>query len=162
MFRTTGFLFVLASLLAATAFAETQSGIVRSGGQSIPGAAVTAICGTDKITTVTDDAGRFELGGLPSTPCKYTISMFGFEPAQRDLTASATSASFDLSLQTHATLAAEPTAPAIQATPPTTTEQAQTPTPAQTPTTPGGRRGPGRGGLGRGGNPNAQGAAQGA
>jgi len=158
MFRTTGLLLVISGI----AFAETQSGSVRSGGQPIPGAAVTAICGTDKITTVTDDAGQFELGGLPSTPCKYTISMFGFEPAQRDLTASATSATFDLSLQTHATLAVEPGAPAIQAAAPTTTEQAQTPTPAQTPTTPGGRRGPGRGGLGRGGNPNAQGAAQGA
>src|SRR5580704_13879308 len=115
MFRTTGLFFILAALPATIAFAETQSGSVRSGGQPIPGAAVTAICGTDKITTVTDDAGQFELGGLPSTPCKYTISMFGFEPAQRDLTASATSATFDLTLQTHATLAVEPAAPAPQA-----------------------------------------------
>ncbi len=50
MFRTTGLLLIVAALLAANAFAETQSGVVRSGGQSIPGAAVTAICGTDKIT----------------------------------------------------------------------------------------------------------------
>ncbi len=156
MFRTTGFLFVL----AATAFAATQSGTVRSGGQSIPGAAVTAICGTDKITTVTDDAGQFELGGLPSTPCKFTITMFGFEPAQRDLTASATSATFDLNLQTHATLAVEPAAPTTQAATPANAEQAAAPAP----TTPGpGRgRGPGRGGPGRGGIPGAQGTGQGA
>src|SRR5580692_6993080 len=111
MFRTTGLLLILAATLAVIALAETQTGSVRSGGQPIPGAAVTAICGTDKITTVTDDAGKFELGGLPSTPCKFYITMFGFEPAQRDLTASATSATFDLNLQTHATLAVEPAAP---------------------------------------------------
>jgi len=141
MFRTTGLLFVLAALLAAAASAETQSGIVRSGGQPIPGAAVTAICGTDKITTVTDDAGQFELGGLPSTPCKYTIAMFGFEPAQRDLTASANAATFDLTLQTHATLAVEPAAPTTQAAAPppaqADAQQAAGQIPAQT--TPGGR-----------------------
>jgi len=47
--------------------------------------------------------------------CKFTITMFGFEPAQRDLTASGTSASFDLTLQTHATLAVEPAAPTAEA-----------------------------------------------
>ncbi len=36
--------------------------------------------------------------------------MFGFEPSQRDLTASSSSATFDLNLQTHATLAVEPAA----------------------------------------------------
>ena len=54
-------------LFAGVAAADVQTGIVRSGGQPIPGATVTAECGTDKITTVTDDAGRFEIGGLPST-----------------------------------------------------------------------------------------------
>src|ERR1700733_7144155 len=162
MFRTTGLLLVISGI----AFAETQSGTVRSGGQPIPGAAVTAICGTDKITTVSDDAGQFELGGLPSTSCKYTISMFGFEPSQRDLTASGTSATFDLTLQTHATLAAEPAAPTTQAAAPPlapggaqgAAQQAAGEAPA--PTTPGTGRGRGRGGPGRGGNPGAQGAGQ--
>ncbi|MGA2713771.1 MAG: carboxypeptidase-like regulatory domain-containing protein [Bryobacteraceae bacterium] len=141
MLRIASLFFVIAGL----ALPETQSGVVRSGGQAIPGAAVTAICGTDKITTVTDEAGQFDLGGLPSAPCKFFISMFGFEPAQRDVTASSSPLTFDLRLQTRATLAAEPSvAPAA---------------PVQTT-----RRGPGRGGFGRGGfqgGPGRGAAAQG-
>lgn len=54
-------------VFAGTAAADVQTGVVRSGGQPIPGATVSAECGTDsKITTTTDDAGRFEIGGLPS------------------------------------------------------------------------------------------------
>ncbi len=67
-------------IFTGIASADVQTGVVRSGGQAIPGATITAECGTDKITTVTDDAGRFEMGGLPSTPCKYTVLIFGFEP----------------------------------------------------------------------------------
>ena len=104
MLRTAGWFFVVAGF----AFAETQSGVVRSGGQAIPGAAITAICGTDKITTVTDEAGQFELGGLPATPCQFFVSMFGFEPSQRNVTASSSPLTFDLKLQTRATLGAEP------------------------------------------------------
>ncbi len=63
---------------AGVAAAETQSGMVRSGGQAIPGATVTAICGTDRITTVTDDAGSFEMGGLPATACRFSVGIFGF------------------------------------------------------------------------------------
>lgn len=130
MLRTAGSFFLIAGL----AFAETQSGVVRSGGQAIPGAGVTALCGADKITTVTDETGQFELGGLPSTPCKFFISMFGFEPAERDVTASASPLTFDLKLQTRATLATEPSATPAAPTPPAPTERA--------------RRGPGRGGFG--------------
>ena len=84
MLRTTGLVLIFAGL----ALGETQSGSVTSGGQSIPGATVVAICGTDKITTVTDDAGRFEIGGLPSTPCQFSVAMFGFEATPRETTAS--------------------------------------------------------------------------
>ena len=51
---------------------------------------------TDKITTVTDDAGRFEMGGLPSTPCRFSVAMFGFEAPPREATASASPLTFDL------------------------------------------------------------------
>ena len=106
--RATGLIFLIAGLAAA----EVQSGSVVSGGQVIPGATVIADCGSDRISTVTDNAGHFEIGGLPSTPCRFSIGMFGFEPAQREATPSGTPLAFDLKLQAHATPAVEPTAPA--------------------------------------------------
>src|SRR5271156_2158833 len=97
----------LCLLYTGLAFADVQSGMVRSGGQPIPGAAVTAVCGTDKITTVTDFDGRFEMGGLPSTPCRFSVAMFGFEAKQQEAKASSTALTFDLALQPKATLPPE-------------------------------------------------------
>ncbi len=157
---------VLALILGEVAFGATESGVVRSGGQPIPGATVTAICGPDKIDTVTDDAGRFTMGGLPESLCSFSISMFGFEPAQRQLTASDAPLNFDLKLQTRATLAQVPAAPAAKpAAPPS--QQTAAPSPPQSPT-PGQttrRGGPGRGGFGgaagRGGPNSAAGNGRG-
>jgi hypothetical protein len=104
MLRQTGLVFIFAGL----ALGETQSGSVTSGGQAIPGATVVAVCGTDKITTVTDDAGRFEMGGLPSTPCQFSVAMFGFDATPKEAAASSTELKFDLRLQTRASLPAEP------------------------------------------------------
>ncbi len=120
-------------IFAGVAAADVQTGLVRSGGQAVPGATVSAECGTDsKITTTTDDAGRFEIGGLPSTSCKYTVLMFGFEPLQKDAAASSTPITFDISLQSHATMpvAPKPTAPVapvVSATPGTPTPSAVVP-----------------------------------
>src|SRR5580704_13607523 len=157
MLRQTGLLFIFAGL----ALGETQSGSVTSGGQAIPGATIVALCGTDKITTVTDDAGRFEIGGLPSTPCQFSVAMFGFEAAPKEATASSTTLNFDLRLQTRATLPAEPNSPNSPAT-----EQAggrggfrrrqngadngNNPPQAGNGPGRGGLGGPGRGGFGRG------------
>ena len=97
----------------------SRTGVVRSGGQTLPGATVTAECGTDKITTITDDAGRFEIGGLPSTSCKYTILIFGFEPVQKDAAASSTPLGFDLTLQSRASVPVAPgAAPVVTAAAP--------------------------------------------
>jgi len=110
--------FLALLMFSGLAVADVQNGIVRSGGQPIPGATVTAECGTDKITTVTDDAGRFEIGGLPSTSCKYTVLMFGFEPSQKDAAASATPLSLDLSMQNRASIPLAPgAAPVVAAKP---------------------------------------------
>jgi hypothetical protein len=102
MFRTTGSLLFIVGL----AFGDTQTGSVTSGGQPIPGATVVATCsaGNENITTVTDDAGRFEIGGLPATPCRFSVAMFGFEAAQREATTSSSPLTFELRLQTVATL----------------------------------------------------------
>ena len=116
-------------IFAGVAAADVQTGIVRSGGQPIPGATVSAECGADsKITTTTDDAGRFEIGGLPSTSCKYTVLMFGFEPSQKDAAASSTPLSFDLTLQTQASIPVAPTpAPAVITSAPSTPPAGATP-----------------------------------
>jgi hypothetical protein len=177
MLRTTGLFLIFAGL----ALGETQSGSVTSGSQPIPGATVVAICGNgnhdnnDRITTVTDDLGRFEMGGLPSTPCRFTVAMFGFEAPPREVTASVSPLTFDLNLQTRATLPPDPTAPAAATTeqagagrqgrrrpaPTDSTDTTANTTPSPTPQAangPGrggfggpGRGGPGRGGFGRGG-----------
>ena len=158
-----------AGLLAAA----TQSGSVRSGAQSIPGATVIVDCGPERITTVTDDAGRFEIGGLPATPCRFSVAMFGFETVQKEVTASATPLILDLRLQQRATLPVEPPplgtsnpAPAqpaaVSAANPPATAASATPAaaaaaPAGQTATPGfaTRRGLGRGGYGRGGGQQA-------
>jgi hypothetical protein len=117
-------------IFAATAVADVQSGVVRSSGQPIPGATVTAECGNDpKITTTTDAAGRFQLGGLPATECKYTVLMFGFEPLQKDAAAASTPLTFDLTLQAHATapVAPKPEAPAVTSAPAAPAPGAATP-----------------------------------
>jgi hypothetical protein len=135
MLRSTTLLFLFTALAAA----EVQNGVVRSGGQAIPGAAVTAVCGSDKIKTVTDFDGRFEIGGLPATPCKFSVSMFGFEGVSKDVTPSANAVTFDLTLQTKATLpaaeieaaAAVSKAEAPKTDAPKTETAAVTPTPAK-------------------------------
>src|SRR5271154_5048596 len=123
---------VLISLIfAGVAAADVQTGLVRSGGQPVPGATVSAECGTDsKITTTTDDAGRFEIGGLPSTSCKYTVLMFGFEPLQKDAAASSPPLGFDISMQAHASLPVAPKPAAlISAAPAAAAPTAAAPTP---------------------------------
>jgi hypothetical protein len=161
----------LVFVFAGFAAAATQSGSVRSGNQSIPGATVIVDCGAERISTVTDDAGRFEIGGLPATPCRFSVSMFGFEPVQRETTASATPLVLDLELQKRATLPVEPAplvapaqtnptqpapvsaanaapaSPSAATTPSANTDQANTAQNRQA------GRGSGRGGYGRGGAP---------
>jgi hypothetical protein len=150
-------------LFAGVAAADVQTGVVRSGGQPIPGASVTVQCGTDKIPTVTDEAGRFEVGGLPSTPCKYTILIFGFEPVEKDAAASATPLGFDLKLQTRASVPVAPSdKPATPAPAPTPAAAPPTPAPAAPvdlgtrPSLTGNQQGPGRGGRNTGQQQNAR------
>jgi trimeric autotransporter adhesin len=132
----------LGLVFAVAAAAEIQSGIVRSGGQPIPGASVTAECGSDRITTVTDQDGRFQIGGLPATPCGFSIAIFGFEPARREAAPSSKPLSFDLQLQAHATLSSQ-SAPAQSAT----AQNPPPPSPAS-PSVSAPQPGPGRGGSG--------------
>ena len=150
-------------LLVALAAADVQTGVVRSGGRPIPGAAVAADCGSDRISTVTDSDGRFEMGGLPSTTCTFSAAMFGFEQTRQDIKASASPLIFDLKLQTRASapVTAKPVAASPVTVAPTTVAQAEPAPPATkdaavaratvTATAPpAGTAGPGRGGFGGG------------
>ncbi|NDJ12817.1 MAG: carboxypeptidase regulatory-like domain-containing protein, partial [Acidobacteriia bacterium] len=155
MLRFRRFLFTLTLAAGAVQLpAEVQSGLVRANGQPIPGAAVLVECGTEKIRTVTGPDGRFEVGGLPATPCQFSIGMFGFEQVQLEAKASATALAFELKLQPRASVPVEKSATRATAPPAATTPA---PVPGSGPgrgarAAQGGTAGVGRGGFGgRGG-----------
>ena len=58
-----------------------QSGFVKSGGQPIPGATVTATIGNQKLTAITDATGHYVLPASAGGECSIEVQMFGFEPA---------------------------------------------------------------------------------
>ncbi len=79
-------------LLLARAFTQPalrHSGVVRSAGQPIPGATVTAIQGDRKVVTSTDDAGRYEFANLSPGAWKFEVEMTGFVSSRRDAEAAA-------------------------------------------------------------------------
>lgn len=51
----------LIAALAASVFAAEHAGVVRFGGQPVPGASVTASRGGEKSTALTDARGEFQL-----------------------------------------------------------------------------------------------------
>jgi hypothetical protein len=137
----TAALFALSLAVSQLKAAEVQKGIVRSGTQPLPGATITAECGTDRFTTVTGSVGEFELGGLPASSCRFFAGIFGFDEGKVDATPSATALNFDLKLQSRATLPPDHTKPQVA-------ETTAAPGPGR-----GGRGGfpgAGRGGFGRG------------
>ena len=67
------------SLIAASLQAQA-TGLVRAGSIPIPGAVVTANQGEQRLETVTDEQGRYELP-LPPGEWTLTVQMFGFATA---------------------------------------------------------------------------------
>ncbi|MGH9664690.1 MAG: TonB-dependent receptor domain-containing protein [Bryobacteraceae bacterium] len=65
--------------------AGAQTGEVRSEGQPIPGATVTAQQGDKKLVTTTDENGRYSLEGLTPGAWTLQVEMFGFAPAKREM-----------------------------------------------------------------------------
>ncbi|MGI8743314.1 MAG: TonB-dependent receptor domain-containing protein [Bryobacteraceae bacterium] len=99
------------TLLALSSFTfalRAQTGVVQSGGQPIPGATVTATQGGRKITTTTDDNGRYEITGLAPGAYTVDISIFGFKASQRQFDQSASSASAEWTLELQPRVAAGP------------------------------------------------------
>ena len=74
-------LFVAACPAALTL--RAQSGVVRSGGEMIPGAVVTASQGAAKITTTTNRDGHYLLPPLLPGPWTIEADMFGFAPQRK-------------------------------------------------------------------------------
>ncbi|MGB9606323.1 MAG: carboxypeptidase-like regulatory domain-containing protein, partial [Bryobacteraceae bacterium] len=81
-------------LLAITAWAQApelrHEGVVRSGGQPVPGAVVTATQGDRKVITVTGEDGRYMLTGLTPGAWTLEVELTGFQKAQRTVELPAT------------------------------------------------------------------------
>lgn len=71
-----------ALLCAAGAFA--QSGVVKSNGLPIPGATVTATQSGKKVSTTTDETGRYEFEGLAPGTYTVEVQIFGFRAEHRE------------------------------------------------------------------------------
>ncbi len=81
MRRYSSILFWVTPLLAAT----EQSGFVRGADQFLPGASVTAVRGDTKITTFTDESGRYKLDLAPGV-WDLQVQVFGFTPVHEQIT----------------------------------------------------------------------------
>jgi trimeric autotransporter adhesin len=87
--------------------AAAQDGSVRASGQPIPGAQVTAVQGTQKVSTVTDEDGRYHFDKLAPGDWDFTVEMFGFAKMTQKLSVNAiASLPFDWELKLESKTAA--------------------------------------------------------
>src|SRR5215472_19273774 len=84
--------------LGAAATAWAQSGVVKSEGQPIPGAAVRATQGELALSTITGENGEFQFDRM--TPGTWTIevNMFGFNNATKQVQIGSTPTKIDMTL----------------------------------------------------------------
>jgi hypothetical protein len=92
------FVVLTVSAVAQAAPAAHVTGTVRCAGLPIPGATVTATRGGQKLTTITDDAGRYELD-LPGGTWNVAVDMVAFTPARRELVAGDAPVNVDYALE---------------------------------------------------------------
>jgi Carboxypeptidase regulatory-like domain len=78
-------LIVLLSVIICAGLIRGQTGVVKSGGQAIPGATIAATQGTTKLTTLTDENGRYAFTGLTAGTWKFRLEMFGFQAAEKEV-----------------------------------------------------------------------------
>jgi hypothetical protein len=79
--------------------AAQHAGTVRSSGQPIPGATVTAAQGDRKITTTTGDNGVYQFDDLPPGEWTIEVDMFGFNAARRTVAAGDAGTHLDWTLE---------------------------------------------------------------
>lgn len=87
------FLAVLSAALSA------QTGIVKFGGQPIPGATVIASRGDTRVLTTTDEFGKYDFPNLAPGAYTVEVQMFGFQPATRQIQIAAGSAPVEWTLE---------------------------------------------------------------
>jgi hypothetical protein len=114
------------------------SGVVRSAqGVPIPGATVDLVQTQtgQHLVTWTDEAGKFELPGMPIGHYRYTVDQLGFDKVstEADVSADTKPIVFSLNIKTAATLAAEAKPPAEEAKPEAPAEKADATKPGATP-----------------------------
>jgi len=73
----------VAIALAFSAFAQT--GIVQSNGLPLPGAVVAATSGGQKLTTITDETGRYSFEGMTPGVWQAQVELFGFATARKQI-----------------------------------------------------------------------------
>ena len=76
-----------------------HSGVVRSAGQPIPGATVTATQAGRKLTTTTDETGMYRFENLAPGAGTLEVQMVGFSSARREVQAGASEAALEWSLE---------------------------------------------------------------
>jgi hypothetical protein len=83
--------YLLAALLASLSLPAgaqptvKSTGVVKFGGQPLPGATVIAIQGDHRIMTTTDESGAYQLDGLAPGTYTVEVQMFGFQTAHRQI-----------------------------------------------------------------------------
>jgi len=87
-------------LVTICAAVHAQSGFVRSGNQTIPGATVTATQDGKNSVTTTDQDGHYAFPSLGDGVWTFEVQMFGFEPAKKQVDyVKSKSADFNLQLR---------------------------------------------------------------
>ncbi len=100
------FILLLSPIFCASSFFG-QTGIVKSGGQTIPGATISATLGTTKLTSLTDDGGRYSFTGLTAGTWNFQVDMFGFQPARKEVQVTGAAQTLDWTLELRSGLAAQ-------------------------------------------------------
>ena len=95
-------------LLAGATVVLAQDGVVRSAGQPIPGATVTATSGTQKFGALTDETGQYHFKVLPPGDWTITIESFGFVPQKKTVSITAAKATETWNLELKPKPAAPP------------------------------------------------------
>ena len=87
---------------SAAAFMAAQDGTVRSGGQPIPGAVVAAAQGDQKLSTVTDENGKYHFANMAPGDWDFSVEIFGFTTLHKNLRIIAAPVPTDWELQIQA------------------------------------------------------------